>query len=137
MGPAPRHLSRLPFLPNPTPRVAALLGGGRERTPFPLFSLLFSKCNKRPRKREGGREREEGREKEGGREGKGRGEEGRRRERKRESMFAISARTILIGSPPPDRSQSAREPGHLRPLRQDGQDRQAERMQGPRELGAI
>ena len=77
MGPAPRHLSSLPFLPNPTPRVAALLGGGAGKGPHFLSSLsCFPNAIKdQERGRKGERERKGGREREGGR-GRGGGRKG-------------------------------------------------------------
>lgn len=97
----------------------------REKTS--LFSLLFS--SEKVRK--------------GGREGVGEGERKAERagEKEREGERSAGVKYFrnfchedFITLSPPGLSQSARVPGHLRPLRQDSQ---AERMQAPCELGAI
>ena len=130
-GQAPRPLFlRLSLLSTPTE--------SSERTP-PIFSC-FQAGNRgaRERGREGEREREGRREKEGGRE-KEREEEGKREgwggaRTAGVKYFCNFCPEDFISLFLPGRSQSAREPGHLRLLRQGCQ---AERMLAPFELGEI
>ena len=152
-GQAPRPLFlRLSLLSTPTE--------SSERTP-PIFSC-FQAGNRGARergregereregrrKREGGKEKERGREGEREREGRREKEGGREKEREEEGKREGwgGARTAGVkyfcNFCPEDfislflrgRSQSAREPGHLRLLRQGCQ---AERMLAPFELGEI
>lgn len=57
-----------------------------------------------------------------------------RREKAGVKYFRNFCSEDFMSFSPPGRSQSAREPGHLRLLRHDGR---AERMQAPSELPAI